>query len=70
MTAERCMCGDPYCPSCGPAQGYTDPIDDTEPFDPRELFEEVIPPPRCDLVVRTGNDAWELGPVTIKENPK
>ena len=17
-----CMCGDPYCPSCGPAQGY------------------------------------------------
>ena len=18
----RCMCGDPYCPSCGPAQGY------------------------------------------------
>lgn len=19
---ERCMCGDPACPSCGPAQGY------------------------------------------------
>ena len=19
---ERCMCGDPYCPTCGPLQGY------------------------------------------------
>lgn len=37
-----CLCGDPYCPSCGPAQGYSrrlpyDGPDDNEPapsFDP------------------------------------
>ena len=22
MTFGPCLCGDPYCPSCGPAQGF------------------------------------------------
>lgn len=24
----RCMCGDPLCPTCGPEQGFADPLDE------------------------------------------
>ena len=31
MNYEPCMCGDVDCPSCGPAQGYSDYDENYEP---------------------------------------
>lgn len=69
---ERCMCGDPECSSCGPPQGYGPLRDDLE-VEPSvedwiaerrriaDLNLGLLDPPRCDLVVRTENDHWEVG---------
>lgn len=82
MSSERCMCGDPYCPSCGPAQGYGplyDDLEHEEDIDKEESLrdmadylraqakEGVLPAPRCDLIVRTAHDAWEVGKTEDKK---
>jgi len=38
---ERCMCGDPDCSSCGPAQGYVPDMPDEDNEYERQRQHEI-----------------------------
>lgn len=54
---ERCMCGDPECPSCGPAQGFGTAFDPAN-YDQLDdgLLKEVLVQFRARMKVRSGFD--------------